>query len=84
MGAELIGSLALRLPAEAAKLLLLRAVTEHVAGRGRTHYHEAASLLGRATPVIGQDEVTSIARLLMQDFPRLPALKDELRQAGLL
>lgn len=84
VGATLTGELALRVPPEHAKPLILRAVAEHVGGRGRDHYHEAAGLLGRAAGVIGHDESRSIARLLVQDFPKLTALKDELRQAGLL
>ncbi|MDO4245742.1 MAG: SWIM zinc finger family protein [Deinococcus sp.] len=81
---ELLTRLALSLSAEDAKPLVLRAVLAHVSGRGREHYRAAAETLTQTAALIGQDEAREVARLLTQQFPKLSALRDELRRAKLL
>lgn len=80
---ELVTRLALRLPADQAKPLLLRAATLHVAGGNRTHYAQAAATLKEGSALIGQEEARAMARLLLQNNPRLRALPEELKKVGL-
>ncbi|WP_309572892.1 SWIM zinc finger family protein [Deinococcus sp.] len=84
VSAALVGELALQLPADRARPLILRAVAEHVASQGRDHYSAAARLLCGAETLIGQDEVAAIVRTLVQEYPRRTSLKAELKSAGLL
>ncbi|MFC5847653.1 SWIM zinc finger family protein [Deinococcus petrolearius] len=84
LGAPLLARLAGHLGAERAKPLYLSAVMLEVAGRNREHYARAAGFLKDASAVIGEAEARSVARLLRAEFPRLSALRDELKQAGLL
>ncbi|PTA69546.1 SWIM zinc finger family protein [Deinococcus arcticus] len=84
LGPHIATRLALALPAEQAKPLLLQAATAHIQGRGRKHYADAAGALRSAAPLLGHDEVRSAARLFVQEYPTLRALKEELVRAGLL
>lgn len=79
----LIAALAMRLSAEQAKPLLMKAAAAHVAGGSRTHYAQAAQTLSEGVALIGREEAQAIARLLLQDNPRLRALPEELKKVGL-
>ncbi|MBZ9749526.1 hypothetical protein K7W42_01485 [Deinococcus sp. HMF7604] len=84
LGPELALRLALELSAEQATPLILQAVTAHIAGRARPHYRAAAEALQAAAPLIGREEACSAARLFVQEYPKLRALKEEMQRAGLL
>ncbi|MBZ9716104.1 SWIM zinc finger family protein [Deinococcus multiflagellatus] len=84
LGPHLATRLALALPAAEAKPLLLQAAAAHIQGRGRKHYADAAGALRSAAPLLGHEEVRSAARLFVQEYPTLRALKEELTRAGLL
>lgn len=84
VSAYLIRPLALRLPAERAKPLILRAAALYVDGGERKYYQLAAETLSEAAALIGRDEAKAIAKLLVRDNPKRRALADELSDAGLI
>lgn len=64
--------------------LIVRAAQQYIDGRNRGAYHEAAQILGRLPALVGREEAAAQVRAVVARQPRLPALRDELRQAGLL
>ncbi|GMA17554.1 hypothetical protein E5F05_10605 [Deinococcus metallilatus] len=64
--------------------LILRAAQRHIDRRTRGSYHEAAQVLARLPALIGKQATDWEICAVVERQPRLPALRDELRQAGLL
>lgn len=77
-------TLAGQLDAERAVPLIVRAAQLHIDLRNRGGYHEAAQLLSRLPALIGREATAAQVRAVIERQPRLSALRDELRQAGLL
>ncbi|GBF04063.1 hypothetical protein DAERI_010235 [Deinococcus aerius] len=77
-------TLAGQLGAERAVPLIMRAAQLHIDLRNRNGYHEAAQILTRLPALIGREASAKQVRAVIERQPRLPALRDELRQAGLL
>lgn len=77
-------TLAGQLGAERAVPLIMRAAQLHIDLRNRNGYHEAAQILIRLPALIGREGAAEQVRAVIERQPRLPALRDELRQAGLL
>lgn len=82
--AEQLLTLAGQLDPERAVPLIVRAAQLHIDHRNRNGYHEAAHILARLPALIGREEAAGQVRAVVERQPRLPALRDELRQAGLL
>ncbi|BDP40838.1 hypothetical protein DAETH_08070 [Deinococcus aetherius] len=64
--------------------LIVRAAQLHIDGRSRGSYREAARILARLPGLVGREETAAQVRAVVARQPQLPALRDELRQAGLL
>ncbi|WP_019586859.1 SWIM zinc finger family protein [Deinococcus apachensis] len=77
-------ALAGQLDAERAVPLIVRAAQLHIDLRNRNGYHEAAQILSQLPTLVGRPEALTQVRAVVERQPRLPALRDELRQAGLL
>lgn len=77
-------TLAGQLDTERAVPLIVRAAQLHIDLRNRNGYHEAAQILTRLPALIGHEATAEQVRAVIERQPRLPALRDELRQAGLL
>lgn len=77
-------TLAGQLDAPRAVPLIVRAAQAHIDERHRGAYHEAARILTRLPALIGKEAAEREVRAVMERQPRLSALRDELRRAGLL
>lgn len=64
--------------------LILKAAQLHIDERTRGAYARAASVLKRLIPLVGLEETRRHVQEIVARQPRLPALRDELGQAGLL
>jgi len=73
-----------QLDATRAVPLILKAAQLHIDERSRGAYAQAAGVLKRLISLVGLEETRRHAAEIMARQPRLPALRDELRQAGLL
>ncbi|MEW6282137.1 MAG: hypothetical protein AB1758_26260 [Candidatus Eremiobacterota bacterium] len=69
-------------PAQAGEAFL-ESARQLIALRGRDRYARAAELLSRGAPLLGAERWSQALREIRSEAARLPALREELRRAGL-